>query len=176
MFTNTRPKKCYRDLFVFANCGAYVAPASFSWCWFVLACSMVERWPTCVVHSSTVNCAAWFGRCKRSWFDSRPAHFINWSAVTHYSSWNRQIARTRRDRLLAFAQKRLLLQLTELVSFENGIHDSAPRLNVEGIVGGRALSTTIEFDAVSCSVMENCGSVKVAVVRSGDTSREAQVR
>jgi len=67
-------------------------------------------------------------------------------------------------------------QLNELVSFENGLHDSTPRLHVEGIIGEQPASTTIEFDAVSCSVMENCGSVKLAVVRSGDTTKEASVR
>uniref|UniRef100_H2Z6F1 Calx-beta domain-containing protein n=1 Tax=Ciona savignyi TaxID=51511 RepID=H2Z6F1_CIOSA len=38
------------------------------------------------------------------------------------------------------------------------------------------ISTEIEFDAVSCSVMENCGTVKIIVVRVGDISREARVR
>uniref|UniRef100_H2Z6E5 Calx-beta domain-containing protein n=1 Tax=Ciona savignyi TaxID=51511 RepID=H2Z6E5_CIOSA len=33
-----------------------------------------------------------------------------------------------------------------------------------------------QFDAVSCSVMENCGTVKIIVVRVGDISREARVR
>uniref|UniRef100_H2Z6E9 Calx-beta domain-containing protein n=1 Tax=Ciona savignyi TaxID=51511 RepID=H2Z6E9_CIOSA len=47
----------------------------------------------------------------------------------------------------------------------------------DGILGypGK-VSTEIEFDAVSCSVMENCGTVKIIVVRVGDISREARVR
>uniref|UniRef100_H2Z6E7 Calx-beta domain-containing protein n=1 Tax=Ciona savignyi TaxID=51511 RepID=H2Z6E7_CIOSA len=48
---------------------------------------------------------------------------------------------------------------------------------IDGILGypGK-VSTEIEFDAVSCSVMENCGTVKIIVVRVGDISREARVR
>ena len=41
---------------------------------------------------------------------------------------------------------------------------------------GMNRKTEIEFDAVSCSVMENCGTVKVNVVRRGDLTRSATVR
>nr|XP_039253587.1 sodium/calcium exchanger 3-like [Styela clava] len=34
----------------------------------------------------------------------------------------------------------------------------------------------VEFDAVSCSVLENCGSVKLSVVRSGNTASKVSVR
>ena len=41
---------------------------------------------------------------------------------------------------------------------------------------GASRKTEIEFDAVSCSVMENCGTVRVNVVRRGDLSKPATVR
>lgn len=40
----------------------------------------------------------------------------------------------------------------------------------------KKVSTVIEFDAVSCSVMENCGSVKLIVIRTGDLSQTATIR
>uniref|UniRef100_H2Z6E8 Calx-beta domain-containing protein n=1 Tax=Ciona savignyi TaxID=51511 RepID=H2Z6E8_CIOSA len=65
-----------------------------------------------------------------------------------------------------------------IMTFENGGVSSNQRIvEVDGILGypGK-VSTEIEFDAVSCSVMENCGTVKIIVVRVGDISREARVR
>uniref|UniRef100_H2Z6F0 Calx-beta domain-containing protein n=1 Tax=Ciona savignyi TaxID=51511 RepID=H2Z6F0_CIOSA len=72
----------------------------------------------------------------------------------------------------------ILIPLAHEVTFENGGVSSNQRIvEVDGILGypGK-VSTEIEFDAVSCSVMENCGTVKIIVVRVGDISREARVR
>lgn len=50
------------------------------------------------------------------------------------------------------------------------------RVVMNGLLSDEEVHTVIEFDAVSCSVMENCGSVKLIVVRTGDLQMEAAVR
>ena len=54
--------------------------------------------------------------------------------------------------------------------------DQTHRLAVNGVLGAEQPTTVVEFDAVSCSVMENCGTVKITVVRTGDVRRPASVR
>uniref|UniRef100_F6YY65 Calx-beta domain-containing protein n=1 Tax=Ciona intestinalis TaxID=7719 RepID=F6YY65_CIOIN len=59
----------------------------------------------------------------------------------------------------------------------NGAATTNQRIvEVDGLLGYDVkLTTEIEFDAVSCSVMENCGTVKIIVVRTGDLSADASV-
>lgn len=71
------------------------------------------------------------------------------------------------------------LQMTPQVSdaYTNGIAMTSERGESGHILtSDDPPKTEIEFDAVSCSVMENCGSVKLIVVRKGDLSKSASVK
>ncbi|XP_076813296.1 sodium/calcium exchanger 1-like isoform X2 [Clavelina lepadiformis] len=98
----------------------------------------------------------------------------------HSRAWYR--VRASRD---LFAGQRInphlsdnLQKLHDTTGFENGAVGLSPqhRLELNGILGTPIkLTSEIEFDAVSCSVMENCGTVKISVVRRGDLSMPASV-
>ncbi|XP_078488536.1 sodium/calcium exchanger 2 isoform X2 [Ciona intestinalis] len=70
-----------------------------------------------------------------------------------------------------------LQRLAATVALGNGAATTNQRIvEVDGLLGYDVkLTTEIEFDAVSCSVMENCGTVKIIVVRTGDLSADAVV-
>lgn len=96
------------------------------------------------------------------------------SEAPHSRAWYR--VRASRDLL---AGKRVSPDLSGAL---NTLSRSSPeqlqyRVGVDEILGKtQPQHAVIEFDAVSTSVMENCGAVKIAVVRSGNTSSKVNVK
>lgn len=72
--------------------------------------------------------------------------------------------------------KRVLRASSSGCGLKEAIEEHAAASGAGGGGGGRRCRTEIEFDAVSCSVMENCGSVKLNVIRRGDLAKCASVR
>lgn len=89
---------------------------------------------------------------------------------THSRAWYRvQASRT------LLAGQRVVPQLNE--DLKRIMHASGSKTGLkEALDEHGKVKTEIEFDAVSCSVMENCGSVKLNVIRRGDLNKKASVR